>query len=82
MKIEFLNESGTVHVLARDQMYKGKFREELIFGEITPFHTGFLLKWSDSFFNPEPFTTLEEAQASALLNYNDHKPWNNGKSWL
>lgn len=82
MKIEFLLENGTAYVVAKDQKYKGHFHDELIYGEITPFGNGFQLRWSDNFFSPEPFSSVEEAQDYALLNYIAHEPTSNGKVWL
>lgn len=82
MNIEFLSEPGTVFVLALDQKYKGKFHDELIYGEITPFGSGYALRWSDNFFSPEPFSSLEEAKEYAKQNYSKHEPTSNGKQWI
>ena len=82
MNIEFLPESGTTYVVARDQKHKGHFHDELIYGEIQPSGSGFELRWSDDFFQPNPFSSVEEAQDYALLNYIAHEPTSNGKVWL
>ena len=82
MKIEFLSENGTTYVLATDQKYKGKFHDELIYGEIEPFGNGFALRWSDNFFSPEPFSSIEEAQAYVKQNFTKHEPTSNGKTWV
>ena len=82
MDIKFLLEQGTTYVVAQDQKYKGKFHDELIYGEIEPFSNGFVLRWSDNFFSPEPFSSIEEAQTYAKLNFGKHEPTSNGKSWV
>lgn len=82
MKIEFISEGGTTYVVARDQKHKGKFHDELIYGEITPFGNGYQLRWSDNFFSPEPFSSVEESKQYALANFMKHEPTSNGKVWL
>lgn len=82
MDIDFLLENGTTYVVAKEQKYKGKFHDELVYGEITPFGNGFQLRWSDNFFSPEPFSNLDEVKQTVLNDYQDHEPQSNGKVWL
>lgn len=82
MILEFITEAGTTFAVAQNQKYNGKFHDELIYAEITPFNTGFHLRWSDNFFTPEPFTTLEEAKSSVVREHLSHVPESNGKTWV
>lgn len=82
MKIEFESEGGTTYAVAKDQRYQNRIHEELLYAEIAVFGNGYVVRWNDNFFSPEPFSNLEEAKQTVVQDHSHHEPQSNGKSWV
>jgi hypothetical protein len=82
MKIEFLTEGGTTFAVALNQKFKRRFYEELLFAEVAPMGDGVVVRWNDDFFNPQPFSNIEEAKQTIINEHSSHTPESNGKEWV
>ncbi len=82
MKIIFeTDQEGTTYALSKNETWRGRWHDELLWCEINKKENVYYLLWEDSYPNKQSFSTEELARTEVLRSYTSHKPHSNGASY-
>lgn len=81
MTILFEREGETTFAVAKNEIYKGKFCDELMYAEIQKTENLFKVFFEDSYSKKYQFSTEDLAKAFVLREYDRHQPHVNGSTY-
>lgn len=81
MKILFETEGDFIFAIAKNEMWKKKVHDELLFAEITRKENVWYVMWEGEYPKKEQYSSLELAMAQILRDYINHTPYSNGISY-
>lgn len=81
MTILFEREGDTTFAIAKNEVFKGRVHDELMYAEIVKTENVFTLFWEDDYKKKYQFSTEELAKAFILREYDRHFPHPNGSSY-